>query len=207
MEENYAENENIIGAEDVKLIDLHQVESIHLVDGTVVLVQDEEERREGQENGNNVIEHHICTLDENYNKRFENDQSNQLRGRPMMGKMGRMVHPMGPKPVFSPVGPMKPALVKPMMVPRGPVRTTMPMGGVVFRARPGGFGGYGQQGGFGRQGGFGQQGGFGRQGFGGGFGQQGGFGGQFRARPRLEEEQEGDFQEEEYAGEEEYYML
>ena len=68
--------------------------------------------------------------------------------------MGRIVHPMGPKPVAFPVAPMRPAVVKPKMVPRGPVRPVMPMGKVVFRARPGNFGqnrgGFGQQGGFGR---------------------------------------------------------
>ncbi len=111
-------------------IDLNQVDSLQLKDGTVVKVQNEEE---GFENDNQFLEEEeqIC---EECAGALENDYSNQLRARPMLG------HPIRPKPSVFPVVPMRQAVVKPMVVPRVPVRPTMPMGRVVFRARPGNIG-------------------------------------------------------------------
>ena len=56
------------------------------------------------------------------------DQSNQLRARPMIGGV---VYPMRQRPFM----PMRPAVMKSMMVSRGPARPVIPMGRVVFRGK------------------------------------------------------------------------
>ena len=164
MSENYPENEvNVISTEEAQGIDMNQVDSIQLKDGTVVVVQDEGEGNEGEEYDNGFEEEGEDQICDECTAALEN-QSYQLRARPMM------VHPMRP-PVGFAVPPKRPVIFHPMG-PRGPVRQVMPIGRPVFRMRPGaknigyGKGGFGpQQGGFGpgkQQGGFGpQQGGFG----------------------------------------------
>ena len=183
MAENYPENEStVITTEELQGIDINQVDSMQLKDGTVVLVKEGEEMDE-QEYDNQFMEEDQEQMYEECEGNFEDAQSNQLRARPMMG---RMAYPMGTRPPVMPVAPMRPAVMKPMVVSRGPVRPAMPMGRVIFRGRPGtkNAGGF-QQGGFGQEGGFGQpgfggmgkqQGGFGQPGFGGMGKQQGGYG-------------------------------
>jgi hypothetical protein len=199
MKENCPENEENVNAsitaEEVRGIDINQVDSMQLKDGTIVVIQNEEDQIQDQENYNQFTEEAqdqaydqcTCTLEEN-----QIDQSNQLRARPMMGRYGPPI--MAPRvmpgvPVVPRrVVPLMPGMPKPMVVPRGHM---MPVGRPVFRARPGMQygGGFGRQqgpqmGGYGRQpAGFGpqfgpQKGGFGKQqGFGPQFGpQQGGFG-------------------------------
>ena len=187
MAENYPENEStIITTEELQGIDINQVDSMQLKDGTVVLIKEGEEM-DGQENNNQFVEEDQGQIYEECEDNLEDTESNQLRARPMM-------YPMRPRPLM-PVAPMRPTVMKPMVVPSGPVRPVMPMGRVIFRGRPGtkneggfqqggfgqpGFGGMGkQQGGYGQPG-FGgmgmQQGGFGQPGFGGMGKQQGGFG-------------------------------
>ena len=177
MAENYPENEStVITTEELQGIDINQVDSMQLKDGTVVLVKEGEEMDE-QEYDNQFMEEDQEQMYEECEGNFEDAQSNQLRARPMMG---RMAYPMGPRPPVMPVAPMRPAVMKPMVVSRGPVRPAMPMGRVIFRRRPGtkNAGGF-QQGGFGQPG-FGgmgkQQGGYGQPGYGRMGKQQGGFG-------------------------------
>ena len=115
-----------ITQEEISGIDLSQVASMQLKDGTVVVVQGEGEFTQEE-------------LDQNdYGEDDYQDQSNQLRARPMMvvPSPKSMLHkPMG-VPVVHPVG--RPGLKPPVLVqpvhPRGPVRPGMP---VPFRARPG----------------------------------------------------------------------
>ena len=177
MAENYPENEStVITTEELQGIDINQVDSMQLKDGTVVLVKEGEEMDE-QEYDNQFMEEDQEQMYEECEGNFEDAQSNQLRDRPIMG---RMAYPMGPRPPVMPVAPMRPAVMKPMVVSRGPVRPAMPMGRVIFRGRPGtkNAGGF-QQGGFGQPG-FGgmgkQQGGYGQPGYGRMGKQQGGFG-------------------------------
>lgn len=114
-----------ITQEEVRGIDLNQVVSMQLKDGTVVVVQGEGEG-EGQPEETLYERQFILEEGEEYK-----DQSNQLRARPMMGRMVVPPPPHHPKVV-------RPVPVKPMVVPRGPVRPGVPMGyGVPFRARPG----------------------------------------------------------------------
>ena len=166
-----------ISVNEVPSIDVNQIDSLQLKDGTLLVVQDEVDQvvAEGEqfyeEVQDQVCEECAASLED-----YADDQSNQLRARPMMGVAPRPL--IAPRPML--VVPMGPIGHKPMVVPRGPIMgNVMPMGRPIFRARPGqgmqqggfGTGGYGkQQGGFGpQQGGFGpQQGGFGKQ--------QGGFG-------------------------------
>ena len=135
-----AENE-LISQEDVKGIDINQVDSMQLKDGTVVVIS-----KEGQPE---ITSSNYETEEQNYNDEIqyieEKDQSNQLRARPMMG---RMILP--PKPVIAPrmplaapiVAPIRPIRPKPVVVPRGPMRGPMsgpmiPMArGPILRGRP-----------------------------------------------------------------------
>ena len=111
MEEEAVE----ITTEEVRGIDANQIASMQLKDGTVVVVQGEE-----------------GAYEENDQEGEYQDQSNQLRARPMM-VMGRapLPPPMHPR-VVRPVVPLKP-----MVVPRGPVRAVVPPMGYRLRARPG----------------------------------------------------------------------
>ena len=130
-----------ITQEEVRGIDINQVASMQLNDGTVVVVKSEEElAQEGGEVCENCQEREFAqeelAQEEDANQYAEGnyeEQANDLRARPMM-----MARPMG-----VPVRPvMAPMMVPPRhMVPyhhhRGPVR---PMGmgyGLPLRARPG----------------------------------------------------------------------
>ena len=122
-----------IKPEEICEIDSTQVTAMHLKDGTVVIVNS------NVEEGNFTEEEFPA---ENVVVSASNTD-NQLRARPMVGM------PMAPRPVVPVrpvVAPVRPAVVpppgRPVVVPkpmpRGPVvRPGMPMGGVVFRARPG----------------------------------------------------------------------
>jgi hypothetical protein len=112
MEEEAVE----ITTEEVRGIDANQIASMQLKDGTVVVVQGEE-----------------GAYEENDQEGEYQDQSNQLRARPMM-VMGRA--PLPPPPMHPRV--VRPAVpLKPMVVPRGPVRAVVPPMGYRLRARPG----------------------------------------------------------------------
>ena len=171
MAENYPENEPIgITTDELQGIDINEVDSMQLKDGTVVVIQKEGGEMKGQEYDNQYLEESQGQAYEEYEVSLKDDQSNQLRAKPFMGGV---VYPMGPRP-HTLVAPMRPPVMKAMIHPRGPVRPVMPMR-VVYRARPGA---KNQQGGFGQPG-FGgqgrQQGGFGQPGFGGQGRQQAGF--------------------------------
>ena len=122
--------------DEVRGIDINQVASMQLKDGTVVVVNSESTAEIGdyQEDQGEFAQEELAQ-DENVQQVEENvEQSNQLRARPMVGM------PYGVRPVV----PVRPAVIpgRPMVVPkpipRGPVvRPGMPMGGVVFRGRPG----------------------------------------------------------------------
>ena len=118
-----------ITAEELTQIDINQVDSMQLKDGTVVVVNSESYDEEG---ANQTWTTGLVDLNA--------EQNNQLRARPMVGMpMGvRPVVPVRPGVPVRPVVPVRPPVVAPKPVPRGPVvRPGMPMGGVVFRARPG----------------------------------------------------------------------
>ena len=105
MSENYPENEvNVISTEEAQGIDMNQVDSIQLKDGTVVVVQDEGEGNEGEEYDNGFEEEGEDQICDECAAALEN-QSYQLRARPMM------VHPMRP-PVGFAVPPKRPVIVK-----------------------------------------------------------------------------------------------
>jgi len=108
------------------------VESIQLKDGTVIYV-DQEEKTGAEElpQGVTTSEYASITLDEGYNQ----DPSNQLRARPMVGRLGPVLSP--PMPMARPVvAPLRPPL-KPMVAPRGPARRGYPAvySAPVFRGR------------------------------------------------------------------------
>ena len=134
--------------EDVRGIDINQVASMQLKDGTVVVVNNEgeEEGAAGAENENYQEDQYADFAQEElpqedageYAEGYEEEQDNQLRRRPMM-MVGR---PMVPAVPMVPVA--RPPLVPPRtMVPRrGPViRPMAPMGGYGYglplRGRPG----------------------------------------------------------------------
>ena len=114
MEEEAVE----ITTEEVRGIDANQIASMQLKDGTVVVVQGEEGAYEDYEQEGEY-----------------QDQSNQLRARPMMG-MGRPL----PPPLVRPHPPLvvRPGVPpKPVVVQRGPVRPVVAPMGYRLRARPG----------------------------------------------------------------------
>ena len=112
MEEEAVE----ITTEEVRGIDANQIASMQLKDGTVVVVQGEE-----------------GAYEENDQEGEYQDQSNQLRARPMMvmGRAPLPPPPMNPRVVWPAVP------LKPVVVPRGPVRAVVPPMGYRLRARPG----------------------------------------------------------------------
>jgi hypothetical protein len=107
------------------------VESIQLKDGTIIFVNQEQEEIAGaeeipqEEKGLEATTESVVEIQ---------DQSNQLRARPMVGRLGPVLAP--PIPVVRPVvAPLRPPL-KPMVVPRGPVRRGYPVyPAPVFRGR------------------------------------------------------------------------
>ena len=125
-----------ITQEEVSGIDVNQVASMQLKDGTVVVVQGEGEGEgeAGYDYQNEGFVHEELAQDE-YTEVDYQDQSNQLRARPMM--VVAAPRPMAPRPMGVPVARPgvrpPPVMVKPGP-PRGPVRPGVP---VVFRARPG----------------------------------------------------------------------
>ena len=130
--------------EEVRGIDINQVASMQLKDGTVVIVNSEATIEDQGEFAQEEVAQEECDQ-----AGVENvEQENQLRARPMVGMPygARPVVPVRPAvaPMRPAVVPVRPAVVPgrpmavPKPVPRGPVvRPGMPMGGVVFRARPG----------------------------------------------------------------------
>ena len=135
--------------DEVKGIDINQIASMQLKDGTVVVVNSESTAEAGDYQEQGEFAQEELAQDEYGQAGEENaNQENQLRARPMVG-MPYGVRPVAPvRPAVVPGRPMvvpgRPMVVpgRPMVVPkpvpRGPVvRPGMPMGGVVFRARPG----------------------------------------------------------------------
>ncbi len=153
--------------EEVRGIDINQVASMQLKDGTVVVVnpenveqeqeqgqeqEQEQENVEGEYQNEGEFAQEEIAQDQNANEYVEDeDQSNQLRARPVLVTPVRpavvpvrpavvpvrpAVVPMRPPvvPMRPAVVPMRPAVVPIKPVPRGPVRPGAP---VVFRARPG----------------------------------------------------------------------
>ena len=142
--------------DEVRGIDINQVASMQLKDGTVVVVNSEATAEVGDNQGEFAQEE---LAQDEYDQAGEENaeyQENQLRARPMVGMPYTGVKPVVPVrpavvpvrpavvPVRPAVVPVRPAVVPPRPVvvpkpaPRGPVvRPGMPMGGVVFRARPG----------------------------------------------------------------------
>ncbi len=112
------------------------VQSMQLKDGTIIVVNQEENAQEGtvgtEELGQEGIVEEQNQLE--MNEVEDQDQSNQLRARPMMGRLGPVLPP--PMPRIRPVvAPLRPPL-KPMVVPRGPVRRGYPIySAPVFRGR------------------------------------------------------------------------
>ncbi len=112
MAENQ-EGELTITSEEVRGIDLNQVDSMQLKDGTVVILQKEDELDENgefnEEMQQDVDEENVC-VDE------QNENANQLRARPMMGVVGM---PVGPRGVIGVPGPRHmapvPIVPKPML--------------------------------------------------------------------------------------------
>jgi len=156
--------------EEVRGIDINQVASMQLKDGTVVVVNSEATAEAGDYQDEGEFAQEELAQDEYDQAGEENvDQANELRARPMVGmpygvRPGVPVRPAvapvrpGVVPVRPAVVPVRPAVVPvrpgvvpvrpavvpvrpavlPKPVPRGPVvRPGMPMGGQVFRARPG----------------------------------------------------------------------
>lgn len=119
-----------ITPEEVRGIDINQVASMQLKDGTTVVVQGEGELGyEGE-----FAQEEVDDGAYEYAAEDVQEQSNQLRARPMVVMAPpRVVRP----PVVAP-GMVRPGPIlapKPVVVPRGPYR---PMGApVVFRTRPG----------------------------------------------------------------------
>ena len=119
-----------ITQEEVSGIDVNQVASMQLKDGTVVVVQGEGEVADYQNEGEFTQEE---LAQDEYGEVYAEDQSNQLRARPMM--VVGVPRTMHPKPMVVPVGRpiVKPPVLHP---PRGPVRPGVPVV-YPFRARPG----------------------------------------------------------------------
>ncbi len=88
------------------------VQSIQLKDGTIIVVNQEEKVQEG------IVDEQAQLAEVE-----GQDQSNQLRARPMIGKFG----PVAPRmPMVRPVAaPLRP--LKPMVAPRGPVKRGYPV--------------------------------------------------------------------------------
>ena len=137
--------------DEVRGIDINQVASMQLKDGTVVVVNSEATAEAGDyQDEAEFAQEEVDQVEYDQAGQEEVDQANELRARPMVGMPYGGVRPAVPvrpavvpmRPAVVPmrpaVVPMRPPVVAPKPVPRGPVvRPGMPMGGVVFRARPG----------------------------------------------------------------------
>lgn len=117
---------------------LSNVHSMQLKDGTIIVVNQEEQAQEGIVGGEEQVQEGMAGFEEQAQEEItgveEQDQSNQLRARPIMGRLGPVLP--SPMPLARPaVVPLRPPL-KPMVVPRGPVRRGYPAYPVpVFRGR------------------------------------------------------------------------
>ena len=133
-----------ITTEEIKGIDVNTIASMQLKDGTTIVInQGEVAQAEGEFVEEQAQEGEMEQVEENYEC-----QENQLRARPIPGRMGPAVAPrplIAPvpvrpiKPVVAPV-PVRPAVVpvKPVVRPPGPPMRPHPhVGAPVFRARPG----------------------------------------------------------------------
>lgn len=135
--------------EEVRGIDINQVASMQLKDGTVVVVKTEEElAQEGGDVCENCQEGEYAQEDiaqeedpnqyaEGYYEEEQQQQTNDLRARPMM-----MARPIGVPMVPVRRSPMPPMMAppRPIIPSRGPVRPMgmgMGMGYGLLRARPG----------------------------------------------------------------------
>ena len=130
--------------DEVRGIDINQVASMQLKDGTVVVVNSEATAEAGDyQDEAEFAQEEVDQVEYDQAGQEEVDQANELRARPMVGMPYGGVRPAVPvRPAVVPMRPafvpMRPPVVAPKPVPRGPVvRPGMPMGGVVFRARPG----------------------------------------------------------------------
>ena len=122
-------------------IDVNQVSSMQLKDGTVVVVDSEAGAGDFTEE----------QLGDEYEAQTVEYTQDNLRARPMVGmpvgvRPGVPVRPavVPVRPAVAPIRPAvvpapgRPPVVVPKPMPRGPVvRPGVPMGGVVYRARPG----------------------------------------------------------------------
>ena len=129
--------------DEVRGIDINQVASMQLKDGTVVVVNSEATAEAGDYQGEEEFaQEEVDQVEYDQAGQEEVDQSNELRARPMVRMPYGGVRPVVPVrpavvPVRPAVVPVRPPVFVPKPVPRGPVvRPVMPMGGV-FRARPG----------------------------------------------------------------------
>ena len=130
--------------DEVRGIDINQVASMQLKDGTVVVVNSEATAEAGDyQDEAEFAQEEVDQVEYDQAGQEEVDQANELRARPMVGMPYGGVRPVVPvRPAVVPVRPgvvpLRPPVFAPKPVPRGPVvRPGMPMGGVVFRARPG----------------------------------------------------------------------
>lgn len=106
---------------------ISNVHSMQLKDGTIIVVSQEEQAQEGMVGAEEQAQEGMVGVE-------EQDQSNQLRARPMVGRLGPVLPP--PVPVVRPVvAPLRPPL-KPVVVPRGPIKKVYPVvPAPVFRGR------------------------------------------------------------------------
>ena len=116
-----------ITQEEVRGIDINQVASMQLKDGTVVVVNSEDD----QYNNNAEFTQEEVPENENENINYTVESSN-LRARPYVVMPGVLPKPMIHKPVVH----LRPPPPPPVYGHRGPVRTLHPGYGMYFRARP-----------------------------------------------------------------------
>lgn len=114
-----------ITQEEVRGIDINQVASMQLKDGTVVVVNSEDDQY------NNNAEFTQEEVPENENINYTVESSN-LRARPYVVMPGVLPKSMIHKPVVH----LRPPPPPPVYGHRGPVRTLHPGYGMYFRARP-----------------------------------------------------------------------
>lgn len=125
-----------ITQEEVRGINLNQVVSMQLKDGTILVVQEEGETGYDYQNEGEFAQEELAQ--DEYGEVDYQDQSNQIRARPMIVVPSPKPIPLRPMgvSVVPPVG--RPGLKPPILVksflPRGPVSPVVP---VPFRARPG----------------------------------------------------------------------
>ena len=99
MEDN--QEFHTISVSKVPAIDVNQIDSLQLKDGTLFVVQNDEEQElaEGDQ-FTEEVQGQICEECSASLEDYSNDQSNQLRARPMMVVAPRPLIP--PRPMFRP---------------------------------------------------------------------------------------------------------